>query len=195
MSELESDAGDISLLSSTTFRPPRHFEAVSPTPQRLLSKSLWSSSTAPLNNKSHGVDANEPSTPPLAGPSHRPSSTAPSSSFNQESNSTPRPTPRMANRRTSSSNSITRSRSLNIKSPPIDFDSTTTPTRTPSMRLGWSRRPGEPRPPPLIKDDVGRKMRRWVKEIVVCNFDLERGPVVERRAVGRRWGQGEKENV
>jgi hypothetical protein len=38
-------------------------------------------------------------------------------------------------------------------------------------------------------------MERWVKEIVVCNFDLERGPVVERRVMGRRWGSGERENV
>lgn len=46
-----------------------------------------------------------------------------------------------------------------------------------------------------MSEDVARKMGRWVKEIVVCNFDLERGPVVERRAGGRRWGLGEKENV
>lgn len=66
---------------------------------------------------------------------------------------------------------------------------------TPSDKIGWTRRPGEPRPPPLMNEDVARKMGRWVKEIVVCNFDLERGPVVERRAGGRRWGFGEKENV
>lgn len=47
----------------------------------------------------------------------------------------------------------------------------------------------------MVEEGVRQKMERWVKEIVVCNFDLERGPVVERRAVGRRWGPGEKENV
>ncbi|WRT70225.1 uncharacterized protein IL334_007220 [Kwoniella shivajii] len=68
-------------------------------------------------------------------------------------------------------------------------------TNTPSSKLGWSRRPGEPRPPPLVNEGTCKKMNRWVKEVVVCNFDLERGPVVERRAGDRRWGQGEKENV
>jgi len=52
-----------------------------------------------------------------------------------------------------------------------------------------------PRPPPLVDDETARQMARWVKEIVVCNFDLERGPVVERRVIGRRWGPGLKENV
>jgi hypothetical protein len=63
------------------------------------------------------------------------------------------------------------------------------------MRIGWARKPGDPRPPPLVTPEVRERMSRWVKEIVVCNFDLERGPVVERRALGRRWGPGEKENV
>jgi hypothetical protein len=47
----------------------------------------------------------------------------------------------------------------------------------------------------LITPEVARRVGRWVKEVVVCNFDLERGPVVERRIIGRRWGPGEKENV
>lgn len=51
------------------------------------------------------------------------------------------------------------------------------------------------RAPPLVDEKTARRMDRWVKEIVVCNFDLERGPVVERRAVGRRWGPGLKANV
>jgi hypothetical protein len=46
-----------------------------------------------------------------------------------------------------------------------------------------------------VDEKTARRMDRWVKEIVVCNFDLERGPVVERRAVGRRWGPGLKANV
>jgi hypothetical protein len=62
-------------------------------------------------------------------------------------------------------------------------------------RLGYSRRPGDPRPPPLITPEISKRVGRWVKEMVVCNFDLERGPVVERRIMGRRWGPGEKENV
>ncbi|KAI9634049.1 uncharacterized protein MKK02DRAFT_17619 [Dioszegia hungarica] len=106
------------------------------------------------------------------------------------------PTP---TRRVSSSTSIhslNRSRSLgNRLSVPSESSPTRNGNRTPSMRLGWSRRPGEPRPPPMVEEGVRQKMERWVKEIVVCNFDLERGPVVERRAVGRRWGPGEKENV
>ncbi|KIR34079.1 hypothetical protein I352_03312 [Cryptococcus deuterogattii MMRL2647] len=107
-------------------------------------------------------------------------------------------------RRTPSS--LGRSRSLNVHVPSADMPhyqlgSSPTPTSatsvcpTPSDKIGWTRRPGEPRPPPLMSEDVARKMGRWVKEIVVCNFDLERGPVVERRAGGRRWGFGEKENV
>ncbi|KAK8853233.1 hypothetical protein IAR55_003935 [Kwoniella newhampshirensis] len=121
-------------------------------------------------------------------------------------------------RRTSSN--LGRSRSLNVRLPSVDLStsSTTGGTRAgfgsshygsngtssssssaaragPSSRLGWTRRPGEPRPPPMVNEMTSRKMSRWIKEVVVCNFDLERGPVVERRAGGRRWGPGEKENV
>lgn len=116
----------------------------------------------------------------------------------------PSPIPRRISSSTST-HSLNRSRSLgNRLSVPgaksaVGSETNHSPTRngarTPSMRLGWSRRPGEPRPPPMVEQGVRRRMERWVKEIVVCNFDLERGPVVERRAVGRRWGPGEKENV
>lgn len=116
----------------------------------------------------------------------------------------PGPTPRRTSSN-SSTHSLNRSRSLGnrLAIPSSSASASTTPSptdgrngaRTPSMRLGWSRRPGEPRPPPMVELGVRRRMERWVKEIVVCNFDLERGPVVERRAVGRRWGPGEKENV
>lgn len=131
------------------------------------------------------------------------------------------------NRRTSSSQTVTRAKSLHVRRSDAlegtSVDSDTTPSRrgraisglgspatarlgqngtngspvarTPSMKLGWSRRPGDPRPPPLVNPFVALKMSRWIKEIVVCNFDLERGPVVERRVIGRRWGPGEKENV
>ncbi|WVR07677.1 hypothetical protein IAU60_004719 [Kwoniella sp. DSM 27419] len=104
------------------------------------------------------------------------------------------------------SSGLGRSRSLNVKLPssavggdvPTHHDSPMSATSsrlTPSSKIGWSRRPGEPHPPPLVGEATARGMSRWVKEVVVCNFDLERGPVVERRAGGRRWGLGEKENV
>ncbi|ODN77662.1 hypothetical protein L202_04813 [Cryptococcus amylolentus CBS 6039] len=110
-------------------------------------------------------------------------------------------------RRTSSG--IKRSRSLNVRLPSADDSSSSDPAQnskqapmsatssrpTPSSRIGWSRRPGDPRPPPMISPEVAEKMGRWVKDVVVCNFDLDRGPVVERKAGSRRWGFGEKENV
>jgi hypothetical protein len=208
MAEYDSDAGDISLSnpssSSQIFHPPRPNDVTTPTPQRLFGKNLWA------NPKPQSVSLNEEDEPttPLAGSSPwssgsaRPSSAVPSSSQGLADDPQSTPTPRMPNRRTSSSGSLTRSRSLNIRVPSVDLSTSpsargpsSATSRTPSMRLGWSRRPGEPRPPPLVNEEVCRRMQRWVTEIVVCNFDLERGPVVERRAVGRRWGVGEKENV
>lgn len=47
----------------------------------------------------------------------------------------------------------------------------------------------------FVDPDVASKMKRWVQEIVVCNFDLDRGPVVERRMTGRPWAKGEKANM
>lgn len=47
----------------------------------------------------------------------------------------------------------------------------------------------------FVDPDVATKMKRWVQEIAVCNFDLDRGPVVERRMTGRPWAKGEKANV
>ncbi len=206
MAEYESDSGDISLSvpssSSSTLPSPRApCEAPSLTPQRLFGKNLWTSSHPNLNlasSQSVSPIDDGPITP-LAGPSSRVLEHPRSSSARPGDDSNTTPTPRMSNRRTSSSSSITRSRSLNVRvdlsaSPPSRGPASAT-TRTPSTRLGWSRRPGEARPPPLVNEEVSRKMSRWVKEIVVCNFDLERGPVVERRALGRRWGSGEKENV
>lgn len=138
----------------------------------------------------------------------RPSSAQPPVSENpSQSAIAPHPTQPPA-RRTPSS--LGRSRSLNVRMPSAmpsantsyhQLGASSTPLSatevcpTPSDKIGWARRPGEPRPPPLVGEDVARKMGRWIKEIVVCNFDLERGPVVERRAGGRRWGLGEKENV
>jgi hypothetical protein len=155
---------------------------------------------------------------PLAGPSFwglpdRPSSATPQMRSVPQAdptflNSTPT-APYGFNRRTSSSGNVSRSRSLNIRLGDVTADpdlmhAHASPSRagaggsgvrTPSMRIGWARKPGDPRPPPLVTPEVRERMSRWVKEIVVCNFDLERGPVVERRALGRRWGPGEKENV
>jgi hypothetical protein len=119
----------------------------------------------------------------------------------------------MPTRRTSSQATITRSRSLNVRIPSEDRSasigqspfsrspptlhpaSATASSRTPSSRLAFARRPGEVRPAPMLDAETAGRMGRWVKEVVVCNFDLERGPVVERRVAGRRWGPGEKENV
>ncbi|OCF38214.1 hypothetical protein I316_00439 [Kwoniella heveanensis BCC8398] len=92
----------------------------------------------------------------------------------------------------SSNRGIGKGNGLHLDNTPM---SATSSRATPTSKIGWSRRPGEPRPPPLVSDGTANKMSRWVKEVVVCNFDLERGPVVERRAGGRRWGPGEKENV
>lgn len=47
----------------------------------------------------------------------------------------------------------------------------------------------------FLPSDVSEKMQRWVQEIVVCNFDIDRGPMVERRMIGRPWGKGERANV
>lgn len=95
--------------------------------------------------------------------------------------------------------SITRSRSLNVRIPSVDLTAKVAQSATSAthaeLAIPIAHAAPSPRPPPLIDDDTAHKMARWVKEIVVCNFDLERGPVVERRAGGRRWGHGVKENV
>nr|XP_031861745.1 uncharacterized protein CI109_002978 [Kwoniella shandongensis]KAA5528817.1 hypothetical protein CI109_002978 [Kwoniella shandongensis] len=165
------------------------------------------SSAQPSNNRKSGTGL--PNIPP------------PSSSLSSRGTS-PRPgsggplvRPNNTTRRTSSN--LGRSRSLNVRLPSVDLSASSTSSSssriphlsaaaaaqqqhaarsiTPSSKLGWTRRPGEPRPPPMVPESTSRAMSRWIKEVVVCNFDLERGPVVERRAGGRRWGPGEKENV
>ncbi len=54
-------------------------------------------------------------------------------------------------------------------------------------------------PAPVAQSRLGEEtvsgMQRWVEEIAVCNFDLDRGPVVDYRMAGRPWGKGEKDNV
>jgi hypothetical protein len=102
--------------------------------------------------------------------------------------------------------SFSRTRSLNLKIPSVDATRADqsvsahpcTQHRTSFSPLSPTRQTVEPAPRrhgPLIGDETAQKMSRWIKEIVVCNFDLERGPVVERRVGSRRWGPGEKENV
>lgn len=178
------------------------------TPGRSSARSKGKRKEIPRQAASHGDEGSEESdlTPigestfwgPGPGPGDRPSSAR-----SAADNSPPSALHPFA-RRTSSSSTLTRSRSLNVRLPSADLSISTdrngkgpssATAATPSMRLGWSRRPGEPRPPPLVGGSVVEKMGRWVKEIIVCNFDLERGPVVERRVMGRRWGPGEKENV
>lgn len=94
---------------------------------------------------------------------------------------------------------IARSRSLNVRIPSVDMSARSgaqsATSATQELQVPLPQPAPSPRPPPLIDDETAQKMARWVKEIVVCNFDLERGPVVERRAGGRRWGPGVKENV
>ncbi|GMK56685.1 hypothetical protein CspeluHIS016_0305250 [Cutaneotrichosporon spelunceum] len=92
---------------------------------------------------------------------------------------------------------LTRSRSLNVCVPSIDLTAKSVQSSTSASYLTpeIAAPAPSPRPPPLVDDDTAARMARWVKEIVVCNFDLERGPVVERRAGRRRWGPGVKENV
>lgn len=47
----------------------------------------------------------------------------------------------------------------------------------------------------FLPADVSERMERWVQEVAVCNFDIDRGPIVERRMRGRPWGRGERANV
>ena len=223
MADFESDTGDISLSvpSSSSFHSispspsAEHSRITTPKNRgddpRLLGKTLWprqdalpssqTGSSVSLNR--HSDDDTDVETPRAH--VHRPSSAASRvnglSSHRDEESEPVTPTKWS---RQSSGSSLGRSRSLNIRMPSVDLSAensskpgpmSATSTRNPSARLGFSRRPGEPRPPPILLEETSRRMSRWVKEIVVCNFDLERGPVVERRAAGRRWGPGEKENV
>lgn len=155
----------------------------SPTPSRIHAPSSHLSTSSPESQASHAGpsrsnSARPPSPSPLpAGPSDRRS---------------------IPDRLTGNGNgNVHRSRSLNTHKKLSQLN-TNTSAKSPlsaTDRLGYTRRPGDPRPPPLITPKVSGRMERWIKEIVVCNFDLERGPVVERRIIGRRWGPGQKENV
>ncbi|EIW72107.1 hypothetical protein TREMEDRAFT_41513 [Tremella mesenterica DSM 1558] len=200
ISDFDSDAGDISLsvpsssnsIFLSTFAPHEPsrlpFQTHHPTgklhPNPLLHPNETVSPT-PLAKPMTAVDEDEVSTPRpwLPKPQHVEEDMDPV-------------TPTKFTRQFSGS--LGRSKSLNIRLPSIDLPvpgPVSSSSYEPKERMAWNRRPGEARPPPLLDDDLGRRMGRWIQEIVVCNFDLERGPVVERRAVGRRWGPGEKENV
>lgn len=212
MPSYDPDTGDISLsLPSSSSEPQlasllsdrkrpegagHRRDISSPTPSRVVPSRrpvtalAGPPSPSPSTRTSTPFDEDNVLTP-IAGPSRPSSARIPAVA----------PTPTF----TRLSNGVHRSRSLNVRLPSVDLSNNTlappsasphsASSATPTNRLGFSRRPGEPRPPPLITPNVYRDMSRWVKEIVVCNFDLERGPVVERRIAGRRWGPGEKENV
>lgn len=202
MSSYEPDTGDISLslpnsrmdIPSTSrlgqIPQPRTPDVIVPVPER-LNRTLWNRSNAAGLGLGR---ADNPSSDSLetvgAGPSTMTMNTDRRGSESRYlKHLDPFDSP-------SSSMQLQRSRSLNDKTslgPSTSGSSISAPS--PSSKLGWARRPGEPRPPPLLDSRAGGSMARWIKEIVVCNFDLERGPVIERRVVGRRWGPGEKENV
>lgn len=201
------DSGDISLslpASEAPLAAPqlRSREVSTPVPQRLLGKGLWP--------QHHGTQRSASAHPPatesdmgerrhLAGEGWGPPSPSTSPPLQAGGPDSSSSTPTVSSRR-----QLTRSRSLNVKIPSVDLSqgprdvSSATTATTPHSSLG---RPGaapsthSPRPPPLIDDDTATRMSRWVQDIIVCNFDLERGPVVERRAGGKRWGPGVKENV
>lgn len=202
-------------------QPPRPRDVSTPAPQRLLGKGLLephasgvpqrSASAAPSTpHREQGSSVERPLSAVQNGTRH------PSSTSTATSSAHPPSTPTISiNTPTSLAArrpGVTRSRSLSVKIPTVDLASrgndpaSATVTSSATTSAGpfakklldpntSSPLVASPRPPPLVDDDCAQKMSRWVKEIVVCNFDLERGPVVERRAVGRRWGTGEKENV
>jgi hypothetical protein len=89
-----------------------------------------------------------------------------------------------------SSSSIARSRTMpRMRTSSMDRDCSPASTTSEQSKLGPA--PSYRRLP----QETVAGMQRWVHEIVVCNFDLDRGPVVEHRMAGRAWGKGEKENV
>ena len=48
---------------------------------------------------------------------------------------------------------------------------------------------------PLIANDVAERIRRWVYDIIICNFDLETGPVIERSILRPTRSKRERENL
>lgn len=193
-------------------------DVTSPVPQRMMQK-RWSASLGASAHQQRTASAALPE--PTNGDS---SSYAPRNSTSTGPSPAPSLTPSATHSRggaphaagtasTTGRRGVTRSHSLSVRIPSVDlsgkteFQSAASATAAQSPNAWEDERPADdddtpmekplpsPRPPPLVDDKTAAAMSRWVKEVVVCNFDLERGPVVERRAVGRRWGPGEKENV
>lgn len=201
---LDIDSGDLSVPSSLgspqygtllpSRAPPRAHrrDISSPSPSRRSYTPSSVHEQTRASTSSPETSVNDDDTNSQAGPSRSNSARPPSPSPLSGPDMGP---PTLSSRLSGSG--VHRSRSLNTHKT-LPSLNTHTSARSPlsaTDRLGYTRRPGDPRPPPLITPTVGGRMERWIKEIVVCNFDLERGPVVERRILGRRWGPGEKENV
>ncbi|BEJ13683.1 hypothetical protein CspHIS471_0308570 [Cutaneotrichosporon sp. HIS471] len=178
----DDDSGDISLSRPADKRPLAAGPAM-PIPRNPKSSGIMRSSSVRLDRPPDGdVGERARSTTgyrATASPSPSPSPTATPTPRRQVSES---PLSPLHARR------MTRSRSLNVRIPSIDLTAKSVQSSTSATYLApeISAPAPSPRPPPLIDDETASRMARWVKEIVVCNFDLERGPVVERRAGGRR---------
>ena len=216
--EDDSDSGDIALsLPSSSSSPQIYSQAgpsrprdvSSPTPRRYQKSPLWARSPSlcpdprrpagsPNDLNRDGDDDDDDLGTPLA-------SRAASAAFHRGEvtmRDTSSPTRRAASTVEGDQHTLPqRSRSISVRLPSMDLSLSarqgpaSATAATPSVRVGYHLLPGESRPPTLITPDVASRMSRWVKEIVVCNFDLERGPVVERKIMGRPWGPGEKANV
>jgi hypothetical protein len=48
---------------------------------------------------------------------------------------------------------------------------------------------------PFVAEPIARRMQRWVHDVVVCNFDLETGPVIDRSILRPSRSKREKENL
>ena len=203
---LDIDSGDLSLpnalgspqygtlLPSRTSRRDHRRDVSSPTAQRSYTPSLHEQSRISTASPAQSYSSESQAGPSRASSARPPS---PSPMPSESSHRTPVPSRLTGNGSANGNGGVHRSQSLNTHKR-LSSLNTNTSAKSPlsaTDRLGYTRRPGDPRPPPLITPNVSGRMERWIKEIVVCNFDLERGPVVERRVIGRRWGPGEKENV
>lgn len=140
-----------------------------------LGSSIDRANLTPLRQVKQGISAS-PSSPSLQ--------VLTSSDYDSES------TPLRPRADRSSSSYISRSRTMpRMRTPSIEH-STPTPASPSENRLA---------PVPIVQDRLDEEtvlgMQRWVQEIAVCNFDLDRGPVVDYRMAGRAWGKGEKDNV
>lgn len=200
---LDIDSGDLSLHAS--LGSPQYGTLL---PSRASSRAHRRDTSSPTPSRSYTPTARDRARMSTSSPDQSSESQAGPSRPNSARPPSPSPSPipsgqklslpsRLMNGNGDGKGNVHRSRSLNTHKK-LTTLMTNTSAKSPlsaTDRLGYTRRPGDPRPPPLITPEVSGRMERWIKEIVVCNFDLERGPVVERRVIGRRWGPGEKENV